>query len=117
MRPLPGFGAVSSSQRFRRANSTLMSLLGTPDKKPAPPKPSASLVIVNGKNEVLLIHRNPNIKSFGGVHVSKLSVFLRAIFLSFRVTFRSFRGETMMRNKMILFRQPLFGKHSKRLVC
>jgi len=33
------------------------------------PRPSASLVIINGKNEVLLVHRNPQSRSFGGVHV------------------------------------------------
>ncbi|KAJ7681765.1 NUDIX hydrolase domain-like protein [Mycena rosella] len=38
---------------------------------PAPPtpRPSASLVIINSRNEVLLVHRNPQARSFGGVHV------------------------------------------------
>jgi hypothetical protein len=33
------------------------------------PRPSASLVIVNKWNEILLVHRNPQARSFGGVHV------------------------------------------------
>jgi len=35
----------------------------------APPRPSASLVVVNAKNEVLLVHRNPNSQSYGGAQV------------------------------------------------
>lgn len=34
------------------------------------PRPSASLVIVNRFNQVLLVHRNPQATSFAGVHVS-----------------------------------------------
>ncbi|KAF8963528.1 NUDIX domain-containing protein [Flammula alnicola] len=33
------------------------------------PRPSASLVIVNERNEILLVHRNPKSSSFGGMHV------------------------------------------------
>ncbi|KAN0123724.1 NUDIX hydrolase domain-like protein [Russula decolorans] len=32
-------------------------------------RPSASLVVVNSSNEVLLVHRNPNATSFAGMHV------------------------------------------------
>ncbi|KAF9261387.1 hypothetical protein L218DRAFT_961399 [Marasmius fiardii PR-910] len=35
----------------------------------AVPRPSASLVVVNGQNEVLLVQRNPQAVSFGGVTV------------------------------------------------
>ena len=34
-----------------------------------PGRPSASLIIVNAQNEVLLVHRNPQARHFGGVHV------------------------------------------------
>lgn len=39
--------------------------------KPPPPVPrsSASLVIVNARNEVLLVERNPKASAFGGMHV------------------------------------------------
>ncbi|TFK22791.1 hypothetical protein FA15DRAFT_671124 [Coprinopsis marcescibilis] len=37
-------------------------------KKPVP-RPSASLVIVNDRNEVLLVQRNPKATAFGGFHV------------------------------------------------
>ncbi|KAG6862056.1 hypothetical protein C0995_007186 [Termitomyces sp. Mi166 len=33
------------------------------------PRPSASVIIVNSRNEVLLVHRNPEARHFGGVHV------------------------------------------------
>ena len=34
------------------------------------PQPSASFIIVNARNEILLVHRNPQARTFGGVHVS-----------------------------------------------
>ncbi|KAK0463665.1 uncharacterized protein EV420DRAFT_1618637 [Desarmillaria tabescens] len=37
--------------------------------RPVVPRPSASLVIINKRNEVLLVHRNPKASAFGGVHV------------------------------------------------
>ena len=36
------------------------------------PRPSASLVVVNERNEILLVHRNPKASAFGGFHVSWL---------------------------------------------
>ncbi|KAF9454613.1 hypothetical protein P691DRAFT_796156 [Macrolepiota fuliginosa MF-IS2] len=33
------------------------------------PRPSASLVVVNERNEILLVHRNPKARSFGGMTV------------------------------------------------
>ncbi|KAF8892431.1 hypothetical protein BD779DRAFT_1509047 [Infundibulicybe gibba] len=36
---------------------------------PETPRLSASLVVVNQRNEVLLVHRNPRARFFGGVHV------------------------------------------------
>ncbi|KAJ6502100.1 hypothetical protein C8R45DRAFT_1091997 [Mycena sanguinolenta] len=48
-----------------------MSTSTTPAAKAAPatPRPSASLVIITSRNEVLFVHRNPQARSFGGVHV------------------------------------------------
>ncbi|KAG7448213.1 uncharacterized protein BT62DRAFT_930308 [Guyanagaster necrorhizus] len=37
--------------------------------RPVVPRPSASLVIINNRNEVLLVQRNPKASTFGGVHV------------------------------------------------
>ncbi|KAK0229039.1 NUDIX hydrolase domain-like protein [Armillaria fumosa] len=37
--------------------------------QPVVPRPSASLVIINKRNEVLLVHRNPKASTFAGVHV------------------------------------------------
>ncbi|CAL1705652.1 unnamed protein product [Somion occarium] len=38
-------------------------------KPPGRPRPSASLIVVNPRNEVLLVHRNPNAGSFAKAHV------------------------------------------------
>ncbi|KIY66316.1 hypothetical protein CYLTODRAFT_423532 [Cylindrobasidium torrendii FP15055 ss-10] len=38
-------------------------------KSTAAPRPSASLVVINARNEVLLVHRNPKASSFAGAHV------------------------------------------------
>ncbi|KAF7322417.1 Nudix hydrolase domain-containing protein [Mycena chlorophos] len=35
----------------------------------AVPRPSASLVVLNPRNEILFVQRNPEARSFGGVHV------------------------------------------------
>ncbi|KAL0958531.1 hypothetical protein HGRIS_000672 [Hohenbuehelia grisea] len=41
-----------------------------PSAKPVPaPRPSASLVVVNARNEILLVQRNPQARSFGGMTV------------------------------------------------
>lgn len=39
-------------------------------KQPAEPRPSASVVVVNERNEILLVQRNPRARHFGGVTVS-----------------------------------------------
>lgn len=42
----------------------------SPSKSPTvTPRPSASLVIVNEHNEILLVRRNPKATAFGGMHV------------------------------------------------
>ncbi|KAF7440568.1 hypothetical protein PC9H_000914 [Pleurotus ostreatus] len=38
-------------------------------KQPAEPRPSASVVVVNERNEILLVQRNPRARHFGGVTV------------------------------------------------
>jgi hypothetical protein len=40
--------------------------------QPVIPRPSASLVVVNKNNEVLLVHRNPKSTAFAGAHVSNM---------------------------------------------
>lgn len=48
-----------------------MSTFSTPpsSKTSVVPRPSASLVVVNERNEILLVHRNPKARSFGGMTV------------------------------------------------
>ena len=36
---------------------------------PPTPRPSASLIIINERNEILLVRRNPKATIFGGMHV------------------------------------------------
>lgn len=36
---------------------------------PAIPRPSASVIVVNSQNEILLVHRNPKSNSFANAHV------------------------------------------------
>jgi hypothetical protein len=41
----------------------------TPPSTPTTPRSSASLVIINERNEILLVRRNPKSTAFGGMHV------------------------------------------------
>lgn len=41
-----------------------------PPKVPVVPRHSASLVLVNARNQVLLVHRNPESRTFAGIHAS-----------------------------------------------
>lgn len=41
---------------------------------PTTPRPSASLVIINERNEILLVHRNPQARHFGGVYVGGIEI-------------------------------------------
>lgn len=38
--------------------------------QPAVPRPSATVIVVNARNEILLVHRNPKSTSFANAHVS-----------------------------------------------
>jgi hypothetical protein len=46
---------------------------------PPTPRPSASLVIVNERNEILLVRRNPKAVAFGGMHVRVYSCLTRVL--------------------------------------
>ncbi|KXN92183.1 Putative nudix hydrolase 7 [Leucoagaricus sp. SymC.cos] len=47
-----------------------MSTSSTPSFSSIPvPRPSASVVVINARNEILLVHRNPKARSFGGMTV------------------------------------------------
>ncbi|KAF8911045.1 hypothetical protein CPB84DRAFT_1763215 [Gymnopilus junonius] len=55
---------------LRRPGSLVMSTVSAMTPSGAPnPRPSASLVVVNELNEILLVHRNPKASSFAGMHV------------------------------------------------
>lgn len=65
--------AETSMKRTLRDNSIrlLQTMATTPSraKDVLGPRPSASLVVLNARNEVLLVHRNPKATSFAGMHV------------------------------------------------
>jgi 8-oxo-dGTP pyrophosphatase MutT (NUDIX family) len=56
-------------RRLVRQNSVFHPMASMSQSEPQIPRPSASLIIVNARNEVLLVHRNPQARNFGGVHV------------------------------------------------
>lgn len=43
--------------------------MAAPAPAPATPRLSASLIVVNARNELLLVHRNPKAGAFAGMHV------------------------------------------------
>ncbi|KAI9446313.1 NUDIX hydrolase domain-like protein [Lactarius indigo] len=47
----------------------LLQTMATTPSKVTGPRPSASLVVLNDRNEVLLVHRNPKATAFAGMHV------------------------------------------------
>ena len=64
------------STRFLKANIYIRPLQrsmsfssSSPAAPPTPPRPSASLLIINERNEILLVRRNPKATAFGGMHV------------------------------------------------
>lgn len=63
----PKVRGVTSIMRVLRVHS--IRYLQTMAATPVPPRPSASLVVLNARNEVLLVHRNPKATSFAGMHV------------------------------------------------
>ena len=54
---------------IRAMSST--SQTSTPNPRPTPqvPRPSATAIVVNSQNEILLVHRNPKSSSFANAHV------------------------------------------------
>ncbi|KAF5381066.1 hypothetical protein D9615_004108 [Tricholomella constricta] len=66
--PLCSLSKVISANSGRVALLS-MAATSTSSAQSQVPRPSASVVIVNSRNEVLLVHRNPQARHFGGVHV------------------------------------------------
>lgn len=60
-------------QRSMSFSSTGSCFPNLENSSPPTPRPSASLVLVNERNEILLVRRNPKAVAFGGMHV-RLSV-------------------------------------------
>lgn len=104
-----------SSPRTRRL---IMSSTSTNSENPvAVPRPSASLIVVNERNEILLVHRNPKARSFGGMTVSCRCAFS----FTFPVCDgsclshpRSFLAETMTRSRTHLWQSPQSEKLLKK---
>ena len=79
---------------------------------PAVPRPSASLILVNARNEILLVHRNPRSSTFAGMHVSETYVHSRASYLTSLL--RCSRVVISTRSTTIRLKSPRSGKHLKK---
>lgn len=65
-----GLAARTSRQPAAFSTTTRRSIeTMAPSKAPAVPRPSASLIVVNARNEILFVHRNPKSSAFAGMHV------------------------------------------------
>ncbi len=62
--------SLSLSCRATSTKSPPMPPPSNTPKKPSEPRPSASVILINEHNEVLMVQRNPQSKSFAGAHVS-----------------------------------------------
>lgn len=51
-----------------RGNSSLTPSMSS-ERQHAAPRPSASLIVIDRQNRVLMVERNPNSKSFAGAYV------------------------------------------------
>lgn len=108
-RPLIYVACTPTFSQPSQANSSLAtSTMSTPA-----PRPSASLVVVNERNEILLVHRNPKASAFGGMHVSIISIF-HHILLN-KLVFRYFQVEIWTRSKTHLLRSLPCERLSKSL--
>lgn len=86
----------SRSQTHRLTMST--SSVTSAAKPDVIPRPSASLVVVNDRNEILLVHRNPKARSFGGMTVRLISHLKLGVLMVGWIS-RSSQAETMTPSK------------------
>ena len=61
--------SLNTSPKFCGLLRLQRTMTSSPQIASPTPRPSASLVVVNDCNEILLVHRNPKATSFGGMHV------------------------------------------------
>lgn len=60
---------LTQKSKFLHILHSQVAFMSQTTTHPAAPRPSASLIIVNPRNEILLVHRNTNSTSYAGVHV------------------------------------------------
>lgn len=94
----------SSLLRFRPMSTSATTVSSSSSSQV--PRPSASLVIVNERNEILLVHRNPQARHFGGVHVRGSSTPDSRNLLGHRCS----REAISTRSKTLHSESLLFGK-------
>ena len=105
----------------RRATLTTMSTSttttsGAPQQVPVP-RPSASLVIVNQRNEILLVERNPKSSAFAGMHVRIFTRWGTNRLLS-HIPFQRFSLEVILtRSRTRRLPSLLFARLSRSLAC
>lgn len=61
------FSAVTGTSTFDMSSGSRTSK--KEGQTPSIPRPSSSLIVINDKNEVLMVQRNPDSRSFAGAHV------------------------------------------------
>ncbi|KAG5637763.1 hypothetical protein H0H81_003330 [Sphagnurus paluster] len=67
--PLFHLPRLAETTNHSRVASLSMATATSMPTQAAIPRPSASIIVVNSRNEILLVHRNPKARSFAGVHV------------------------------------------------
>jgi hypothetical protein len=68
--------AVTSLSSLRTRRSFSVRSPDSATQMPAEPRLSASLAVVNNRNEILLVQRNTQATSFAGIHVSRFTLAL-----------------------------------------
>ena len=68
----PKVGSFIPHRLSLRPTRAMSSTAGIAKEKSAPaiPRPSATVIVVNSRNEILLVHRNPKSTSFANAHAS-----------------------------------------------
>jgi len=88
--PRAVYFSAATSRIYMSSRRYIMSASSPTKIASMTPRPSASLVVVNERNEILLVHRNPRASSFGGMHV-------RPFGMSVEQTFPKLTGITHFR--------------------
>ncbi len=103
--------------RTMSSNSDAKGATGGPTPPVPRPRPSATVIVVNSQNEVLLVHRNPKSSSFANAHVGSARGLGDPVFIDLTCTLvcRSSLGEITTRSRTATtgYRSQPFARFSK----